>query len=160
MNRSDLRKFWSKEKRAPKNLRTSILDAAFWRRFIRSRFRNCHEVLAHLRSLRPQIASWENENATNIDLAKWLRVVAAVGNGHVHSGGRVNLRSLHNAELEMLERFFPGAVEGSSYVLALNAERSTSCLERFADYGLLIFKGLSVDGHYDRFIRRFTPTSG
>jgi hypothetical protein len=118
---------------------------AEWGHFVRKQYhgQDNAELFAFLRNVAPSIVSAETTNRATLGFARWYAIVAKVRHAATHSDDVIPKDKLAEIDAALLESSFHGSRKANGYNITLQAHDAEQALNRFADYGFLIYKALS-----------------
>ncbi|MDP3014097.1 MAG: hypothetical protein Q8M92_07650 [Candidatus Subteraquimicrobiales bacterium] len=134
--------------------RTPIDTLEDWKQFVRKSYRGKQnkEIFKYFRDLAPDLTKAEKHNNRQVDLSEWYSVVTEVRHAATHSNlviKSVRITGWPKKRIAILNKFFPGELEGTGYILHLNRKNAEETLRGFAEYAFIIFKCLSNSVGYD-----------
>ena len=116
------------------------------------RGKNNKEILSLIRKISNHFSEAELKNNERVDLKDWFEVLSRVRHGIIHSNFRLKKepkRPLTASEKGILDRYFPNIDNTDFFDLKIDKENANKILDLIIEYGILIFKSLSIVGGYN-----------
>lgn len=113
--------------------------------------KNNKEILSLLRKLSDHFSKAESKNNEGIDLKDWFEVFSRVRHGIVHSSFKLKKdikQPLTIGQRKILNKYFPNEEQDKFYDLKIKKQHADKMLNLITEYGILIFKSLSIEGNY------------
>lgn len=114
--------------------------------------RNNKEILSLIRKLSDHFDKAETTNNEGIDLKDWFEVFSRVRHGVIHSNFTLKKdikQPLTHRQQIILNKYFPNEEHDDFYDLKIKKQHADKMLNLVTEYGILIFKSLSIEGSYD-----------